>query len=523
MFKKFIASVLIAVFIFFSTFVPIAKAQVVKGGLWYSPTFAEYVTKVFDKSNETDIFGERYTYAQVSWIVHSLTAVIIPPFILNCLSDMASAATCLASAMAPLLGPLLGIGYDTTQDINLAYVVNQITLTSPASGIGYIRDTLTKLSLVPQAKAQGFGFQTLAPIRTIWTSVRNVSYFLMVLAFIIMAFLVMFRMKTSPQTVITVQSAIPRMIMILILVTFSYAIAGFVIDLSFLSVGLVAIAGSAGGISSLGPLDLFSKLLSGHPMVAMFVIVFLAPLLFIFTGGLEIAAFGLIMILIETVILFIIIIAFVVIWFRIFWLMLKSFINVILYIIAAPIIILTGVFPASGGFGSWLKGLASHVAVFPLIIIMFFLAHFFFWSNVEPSGVLGALMGALAYPYLNPYGIALSGGGATMINLPGFQLGSSDLFGFVAAVGTLFLIPSVGNIIQSTLSGKPFGYGSGIGAAFAPFGYAWGAGPVRTMREAYSKEAAGEALKRLGGTLEKYRRTTFIGGRMRDLGEKVRR
>ena len=49
----------------------------------------------------------------------------------------------------------------------------------------------------------------------------------------------MFRAKINPQTVVTIQSAIPKAVVALILVTFSYAIAGLMIDLMYLLIGLI--------------------------------------------------------------------------------------------------------------------------------------------------------------------------------------------------------------------------------------------------------------------------------------------
>ena len=42
----------------------------------------------------------------------------------------------------------------------------------------------------------------------------------------------------SPQTIVTIQSALPKIVVTLILVTFSYAIAGFMVDLVYVVMGL---------------------------------------------------------------------------------------------------------------------------------------------------------------------------------------------------------------------------------------------------------------------------------------------
>jgi hypothetical protein len=66
---------------------------------------------------------------------------------------------------------------------------------------------------------------------------------------------------------------------------------------------------------------------------------------------------------------------------RILWLKIKTFVNIVLLIITGPFQILFGaVSPGMGGFGAWFKNPSGKRIVFPIIIIMGFLAHFFFWG-----------------------------------------------------------------------------------------------------------------------------------------------
>ena len=58
----------------------------------------------------------------------------------------------------------------------------------------------------------------------------------------------MFRMKINPQNVATFQSAIPKIVTTLILITFAYAIAGFMIDLMFVLFNLIPSVFQASGI-----------------------------------------------------------------------------------------------------------------------------------------------------------------------------------------------------------------------------------------------------------------------------------
>ena len=55
----------------------------------------------------------------------------------------------------------------------------------------------------------------------------------MVIILIAAGFMIMFRVKINPQTVVSLQTMIPKLVITLLLVTFSYAIAGLVIDMIY--------------------------------------------------------------------------------------------------------------------------------------------------------------------------------------------------------------------------------------------------------------------------------------------------
>jgi hypothetical protein len=104
----------------------------------------------------------------------------------------------------------------------------------PASGVMYLADLWHNKFLGKPAYAQGVGFKGLQPILPLWRGFRNVVYLLSSLIFIIIGIMIILRVKISPQAIVTIQSAIPQIITTLILVTFSYAIAGLAIDLMYL-------------------------------------------------------------------------------------------------------------------------------------------------------------------------------------------------------------------------------------------------------------------------------------------------
>jgi hypothetical protein len=103
----------------------------------------------------------------------------------------------------------------------------------PASGVEYIAKIKDNFLGKP-AYAQGVGFAGLQPLLPLWRGFRNIVYLLSSIVFIAIGMMIILRVKISPQAVVTIQNAIPSLITTLILVTFSYAIAGLIIDLTYL-------------------------------------------------------------------------------------------------------------------------------------------------------------------------------------------------------------------------------------------------------------------------------------------------
>lgn len=85
----------------------------------------------------------------------------------------------------------------------------------------------------------GSGFQSILPLVKVWEAFRNIVYLLFVLVFIVIGVAIMLRVRIDPRTVMTIQNQIPKIIAGLILVTFSFAIAGFLIDLMWVAIYLV--------------------------------------------------------------------------------------------------------------------------------------------------------------------------------------------------------------------------------------------------------------------------------------------
>ena len=158
------------------------------------------------------------------------------------------------------------IGYAPQQDGQLGGVIGVLTdqigvlYTAPAGSGQYVSYMASNFGIVKPAVAantakqdctrvgqdpkEGVGFCSLQPIFELWKTSLNVAYFILVLVFIFIGVAVMLRIKIDPRTVMTVQNQIPRVVICILLITLSYAIAGFMIDMMWTGtyVGINAIA-----------------------------------------------------------------------------------------------------------------------------------------------------------------------------------------------------------------------------------------------------------------------------------------
>jgi len=94
-------------------------------------------------------------------------------------------------------------------------------------------DSVKKDSLItPKSAYAGIGEELLrVTALDLWQSMRNIAYLLFFIALVAIGFMVMFRYKINPQTTMTVQAALPKLVVVLLLVTFSYPIGALAISL----------------------------------------------------------------------------------------------------------------------------------------------------------------------------------------------------------------------------------------------------------------------------------------------------
>jgi hypothetical protein len=115
--------------------------------------------------------------------------------------------------------------------------------TPPLQTSDYFQNLASNFGISKHALAAtntgGTGFQSLSPLMKTWTAFRNIVYLVLVIAFVVIGLAIMFRVKIDPRTVMTIQNQIPKIIVGILAVTFSFAIAGLLIDIMWVLIYLI--------------------------------------------------------------------------------------------------------------------------------------------------------------------------------------------------------------------------------------------------------------------------------------------
>jgi hypothetical protein len=534
--KKLLLSFLTGLVILFS-FAPYFSP--VKAQSWYSQGPLEWYLKVYDTSASppNEIFGERYTAAQVQWVIYSflftpirlITNIPGGEEALTCIIKTGTGTidinTCTAGAFNAIKTTFTDIlekifpegttvaSSDTANNKPfLARVFD--TETRDISGIKYTKNLMNKFSLVSEVKAQGVGYSGLTWIQQYWRGFRNISYILIVLVVIVFSFMIMFRVKLNPQTVISVQSALPKVIAALILITFSYAIAGFAVDLMYIISGLFALLLKSAGFA--GNINTAFETISGQgwayntpigglwillEMLGYFVLFLFAAFFTIISSTLGFSnVFGvLIGVVFMLVAVWVLILA---IWytFKVPFVLIKTLISMYLTIITAPIQILAGTLVPSAGFGSWFKRLMADILVFPVTGFLFWFAWYTLFESFKQSGWdIGRFWGGMESQPVSwipgIIGVSTYGSGAI-----------SGIIFLAISFGFIAMIPKVPDMLKGFLLGEKFSFGMAIGEATGPLKTGWGmtgAPLLKGVQESVSRDVTSDRVKGLVKALNK--------------------
>lgn len=336
----------------------------------------------------------------------------------------------------------------------------------------------------------GQGFTGLNAVQGLFIKTRDMVYVLMVVLFVVIGIAIMLRIKIDPRTVMSIQNQIPRIVMGLVLITFSYSIAGFLIDVmwtvTYFSINtmtsgtqlcydnneqfkqpLESVAtrqilnnpiayltdllgdetgcfGRVDGISGLA-IDVgktFGDLLSRITLAIFGMNTDLDNCNPGFSGRgwrlwgvldvqdcLKVGMFGFLKYLIALISGIIVFFALIIAMFKIWFTLLKAYISFTLAIVLAPFWIILGLLPGGGlGFGQWIRHLISHLAVFPTTALMLILATIFA-ANDQTNDPTRSV-------FLPP-----------LIGNPNIADGIGTIMGFAV----ILLVPDMLNIIRDAL------------------------------------------------------------------------
>lgn len=250
-------------------------------------------------------------------------------------------------------------------------------------------------------------------IMTLWKVFRNISYIFMVIVLLAFGLMVIFRYRTDPRTVVTFQMAIPRVAVSLVLITFSYPIGGFLMDLSTVLTELAR--------------SILTPVLAGIGRTPINTGLWKIWQEFVFTSVLN---FAIGYWVIEVIFWLIIRAIAFFIAFQIFWILISRYAMLFVQVIIAPLQFLWGTLPGQEEHTTrWFRSFLVNILVFPAIFLI---------ANIAS--------------YIRALGV-----GGTGIPMPPAFLHPHDISGLVA-LGVLATAPKVPAILEDALDVTPSGH-----------------------------------------------------------------
>ncbi len=534
---KRLLSVLILSFIFLQTLVPFASAQTITSTV--ATTSAPLSTRL-----EEDVPRTYSTHTQMLIL------------------EVLAAASCQLAGVDSINpnGKCLGIN-PLTQKIGfvensggaISVVTNLMIFTFdiPVSSPGYINYAFSDFGIVKSSFAQTTGFSSLSPLLPVWVAFRNVVYVIFVIAFMAVGIGIMFRRNIDSKTVMSVQNAIPKIIIVLLLVTFSFAIGGLLVDFMYLTmyvmygivssidginipglnpIGIVGSTpfGAIGGMGGIKDIAYSSSRGFGSQISALMEGTIIADIMGIITltlsgpvgwlsTGLNVIGFGTpntfnagneaLGVIGGSIAFLIIAIALFAALVRLWITLLKAYLFILVDIAIAPLWIAASLIPGSSmSVGSWFRHIMKNIAVFPITFFIFLL------GSVMVQVFEGVATDAAVFvpPFI------------------GNSLNPKHLGGLIG-LAIILLAPEVGNMAQSMfkapdgkmLSAIPPALAVGTGMVGGPFKGAYKAG------RAVGKSEIGSRISDHGTKLATLptatRWTKTRGGLYKNLGEYIQR
>lgn len=377
---------------------------------------------------------------------------------------------------------------------------------SPPVSLGsYLADArrnIEKRSLVKPAYAQGagYGFNNLLPILPIWKAFRNVAYFVFILVFVLYGFMIMFRMKINPQNTASFQAAIPKIVVTLLIITFAYAIAGFLIDLMYVIFNLILSVFASSGMINVDNWwnSKVISLASGQGgLLPSFIFSIATAFFFVPSSLINVftqlpGATSLVIDLILTatglglILRIIIVIAIGYSYMKLIFKLFEAYISVIIQVVFSPIILLQDVLPGSDAFGGWMRNIAANLSVFPVTMVMFLLSYIFMIQPFTSQFGIGGASGLSGITGVPPLQSAANGLAVPLIGGPVASIiGSWTNSESILAVIGFFIILMASkyvDMVRDALKVPPFKYGTALSEALN-----YGLGQFTNQRSLYNQ------------------------------------
>lgn len=404
--------------------------------------------------------------------------------------------------------------------------------TPPTSTTYYLANLGRDFGITPaHAQIQGSGAGLIAPIESLWRVSRNFSYIIFTLIFLAVGFMIMLRKKLNPQTIITIQTALPSLVIGLFLVTFSYFLTSLIIDMAFLGIRLVANlfaqSGAANIFGNTPPelqnlanrsniFDMFgrssSSAIGDIPQFRDSVTGLLDEIGFFGEGGqfavrgitaiIAGLAAGLVLLnpfagvlggavgffspeIISLLLPVILIIALFIQLIRLFFNLLKAYIVILALSVLSPLLITIGSLPGRGGtITYWWKTLLANALIFPAVFTVFLFAGIILGSNTALWNSTPPLFGGLPTQFIQliiGYGIIL--GTPAIPDLVKNLLGVKDVPG----------------IQQSATAGALAGFAVGRGSLDRGYKTSMKATGIEGAREMYRRQRGEERARAWAG------------------------
>ncbi|MFA7488257.1 MAG: hypothetical protein WCY72_09265 [Lysobacteraceae bacterium] len=288
--------------------------------------------------------------------------------------------------------------------------------------------------------ASGFTDLKESGVQPLWNFMRNIAYLGFVVIMIVIGFMIMFRHKIGGQLMVTVGNTLPRVVVSLVLVTFSFAIMGLILDFSGVLMRLIY--GVMGGIR----IDEIGGLLVGTLGV-------------IGTGGLGVGSIaagllfflsapaGFVTLAVGIIVIGLIIWGAIKLWFS----LIKAYFGLLINVITAPVILMVSALPGNNtAMVNLFKSAIRNALVFPVAFAIVNLPHFLAYLNEGGTTI------SLGFP--DTIFSVFGGTSSTPIEL-------SNFFFALARVAALYLAAETPQFMKAIIPATASKSGADVGAA----------------------------------------------------------